>query len=80
MNGNEWYNEWQQITTSNNDWSFRLIFLFFRIRQEPTTKHPKENALNIEENLEKQRLSTNKPLRRNINSKKQELSLWYIQL
>ena len=40
-NDNEWYNEWQ----------FQLIFLFFQIKQEPTTKHPKENFLNLEEDL-----------------------------
>ena len=34
----EWYNEWQRVTISAN-------FSFFQIREEPTTKHPKENSL-----------------------------------
>ena len=33
----EWCNEWQQVTISAN-------FSFFQIREEPTTKHPKENS------------------------------------
>ena len=58
--GNEWYNEWQRMTanykewqqeTRNNEWPFWLIFLFFQIREETTTKHPKENSLNLEEDL-----------------------------
>ena len=43
-------NEWQRMATSDNEWPFRLIF-FFQIRVEPTTKHPKENSLNLEEDL-----------------------------
>ena len=64
-NDNEWYNEWQRmrksdkewqrmvqrVTTNDNEWPFRLIFLFFQIRDEPTTKHLKENSLNLEEDL-----------------------------
>ena len=42
---------WQRITTSDSGWLFRLIFLFFRIRDEPTIKHPIENSLNLEEDL-----------------------------
>ena len=38
----EWYIEWQQVTISAN-------FSFFQIREEPTTKHSKENFLKIEE-------------------------------
>ena len=58
---NEWYNEWQRVvqrvttsgsgTTNDNEWLFPLIFLFFQIREEPTTKHSKENSLNIEKDL-----------------------------
>ena len=42
-------NEWQRVTTNDNEWPFRLTF--FQIREEPTTKHPKENSLNIEEEI-----------------------------
>ena len=38
-------NEWQRVTMSAN-FSFS-----FQIRCEPTTKHPKENSLNLEEDL-----------------------------
>ena len=51
-------NEWQGITTngtmSDNEWQRVTIstnFSFFQIREEPTTKHPKENSLNLEEDL-----------------------------
>ena len=37
-------NEWQQVTILAN-------FPFFQIREKPTTKHPKENSLNFEEDL-----------------------------
>ena len=46
-NDSEWYNEWQwiqRVTISAN-------FSFFQIRKEPTTNHPKENSLNLEEDL-----------------------------
>ena len=51
-------NEWQRVTTSgttnDNEWQRVTIsanFSFFQIREEPTTKHPKENSLNLEEDL-----------------------------
>ena len=47
-------NEWQRMTTSENKWRRVTIsakFPFFKIREGPTTKHPKENSLNIEEDL-----------------------------
>ena len=47
-NENEWYNEWQLMTTSDH---FGWFFFFFQIREEPTNKHPKENSLNLEEDL-----------------------------
>ena len=61
-NDNEWYDEWQQVTTSgtiiDNDWynewqqgTISANFSFFQIREENTTKHPKENSLNLEEDL-----------------------------
>ena len=39
------------MATSDNEWSFRLIFVFFQMKEEAPTKHPKENNLNIEEDL-----------------------------
>ena len=53
---------------------------FFQIREEPTTKHLKENSLNIEEDLGRRPIelrAETKPLRRYINSKKEE---WQKQL
>ena len=54
---NEWYNEWQRVTTNDNEsqrMAFKAIFFFFfRIREEPITKHPKEKSLNFEEDLDK---------------------------
>ena len=44
----------QQMITSDNEWQRVAIpanFSFFQIREEPTTKHPKENSLNLEEDL-----------------------------
>ena len=41
----------QRGTTNDSEWPFQLIFLFFQVREEPTTKHPKENSLNLEEVL-----------------------------
>ena len=38
-------NELQRMTISANS-------SFFRIREESTTKHPKENPLNLKEDLE----------------------------
>ena len=49
---NEWQRLVQWVTTNDNEWSFRLIFLFFfQIKEKLTTKHPKENSLNLEEDL-----------------------------
>ena len=47
----EWYNEWQRVTTNDSEWQPVTISanFFFQIRQEATTKHPKENSLNIED-------------------------------
>ena len=60
-NNNKWYNEqykeWQRVVqrmiTSDNEWQWVVIlanFLFFR--EEITNRHPKENPLNLEEDLE----------------------------
>ena len=59
--------KWQRVAISAN-------FSFFWIRAEPTSGHPKENSLNIEEDFEEGYWikSRNKPLGRNINSKTQE--------
>ena len=55
---NKWYNEWKRMTkngaTSDNKWqgvAFSANLSFLRIREEPTTKHPKENSLNREEDF-----------------------------
>ena len=45
---NEWYNEWQRAAISANS-------SFFRIREGSTTKHPKENSLNLKEDLEEKK-------------------------
>ena len=53
-NVSEWYNEWQRVTTNDNEWQRLTIsvnFSFFQIREEPITKHPKENSLNLEKDL-----------------------------
>ena len=44
-NDNEQYSEWQQAVISAN-------FPFFLENKRTTTKHPKENSLNYEEDLE----------------------------
>ena len=51
-NTDEWYNKWQGMTTSGttSDNERRRVTIspnlsFFQIREEPTTKHPKENYL-----------------------------------
>ena len=46
--------EWQRMTMSDKEWQRGTIsanFSFFQIREEPTTKHPKDNSLNIVEDL-----------------------------
>ena len=63
---NEWQTvttndkQWQRMTTSgttsDNECQRVTIpanfsFSFFQIKEEPTTKHPKENFLNLEEDL-----------------------------
>ena len=44
------------MTTSDNEWQWVVVlasFLFFeREREEPTNKHPLENSLNLEKDLE----------------------------
>ena len=42
--------ECQQVTTNDNKWLFRPDSLFFR--EESTNRHPKENPLNFDEDLE----------------------------
>ena len=87
-NDNEWQRvttndkEWQRVTRNDNEWhnerqrvTISVNFSFFQIREEPTTKHPKENSLNLEEDLWLFNWikSRTKYPRRNTNSKKQEL-------
>ena len=83
---NEWQQvttndkEWQQLTTSgtsDNEWQRVVIlnwFLFFRIREELTIMHPKQTLQTLRKILKRDYWikSRNKPLRRNINRKKQE--------
>ena len=47
-NDNECYNECQRVAISANS-------SIFRIREDSTTKHPKENSLNLKEDLEEKR-------------------------
>ena len=47
-NDNEWQRVVQRVTTNENEWQRVTISAkFFQIREDPTTKHPKENSLNI---------------------------------
>ena len=57
--------EWQRMTTSgttsDNECQRVTIpanfsFSFFQIKEEPSTKHPKENFLNLEEDLWRRRI------------------------
>ena len=41
----EWYSKWQQVVISANS-------PFYPTREKPTTKHPKDNSLDLEEDLE----------------------------
>ena len=62
----EWYNErqqvrdneWQQMTTSDNKWQWVVILanfpFFFRIREEPTTMHPKETLSTLKRILKRE--------------------------
>ena len=45
------------MTASDSKWSFWLTFPFFRITEELTTMHPKENSLNTAEDLEERLLN-----------------------
>ena len=47
-NDNEWYNKWQRMTASGH---FGYFFFFDQLREEPSTKHPEENSLSLEEDL-----------------------------
>ena len=50
----KWQRMVQRVTTNDNEWQRVTIsanFSFFQVREESTTKHPKENSLNLEENL-----------------------------
>ena len=37
---------------SDNEWSFWLIFHFFPKKEETSSKHPEENSLTLEGDLE----------------------------
>ena len=77
-NESDWYNDWQRVTKNDDEWqrvTISAIFSFFRTKQEPKTKHPKENYLTLKRTLKRDYWikSRSKPLRRNINSKRQKL-------
>ena len=60
-NDNEWQlmtasdktsdKKWQQMTSSDND-GMVISANFLFCREEPINRHPKENSLNLKENLE----------------------------
>ena len=57
-------NKWQRVvhwvTLNRNEWQRVVIsanFPFFRIREGPTTKHPKGDSLNLEEDLKEELLN-----------------------
>ena len=52
-------------TTSDNEQSFRLNFLFCELGEEPTTKNYKENSLNLGKGLlnKEQKLAPKKKYR-----------------
>ena len=76
---NEWYNERQRMRTSDNKSSFWLIF-FYRIREKPTSMHPKLTLYTLRMIMKRDYWikSKNKPLRRNINGKKQESRQFFV--
>ena len=50
----------QLVSRSDNEWQPVIIsanFPFFRIREGPSTKHPKANFLNLAEELEEELLN-----------------------
>ena len=50
----------QLVSRSDNEWQPVVIlanFPFFRIREGPSTKHLKENSLNLAEDLEEELLN-----------------------
>ena len=55
MNDNEWQRMATSGTASDKEWQWVTISanfsFFFQIREESTTKHPKENFLNLEGDL-----------------------------
>ena len=52
-NDNEWYKEWQRMTPSDNEWSFKLAFFFTNKRGTYLYRtHPVDNYLILEEDVE----------------------------
>ena len=50
----------QLVSSSDNEWQPVIIlanFPFFRIRERPSTKHPKASFLNLAEELEEELLN-----------------------
>ena len=55
---NEWYNAWQRVATNDHKWQRVAVTAnssFLRIKEESATKYPKENSLNLKEDLEEKR-------------------------
>ena len=46
-------NEWQRMTTSDNEWQRVVVSAIFK----RTNKHPRENSLHLEEDLEENLLN-----------------------
>ena len=57
MSDSELYKEWQRMATSDGKLPFWLIFLFCKLREEPTSMQLKENSLNLEEDVEEEPLN-----------------------
>ena len=78
-NDNEWYNEWQRMTWTDNKRSFQLIFPFFE-KKHTTTNNLKDNSLNLEVDLDigLLNLEQKQHLRRNNNSQKQKFRQFFV--
>ena len=78
-------NEWQRVTTNDNEWQRVVIsanFPFFQIKEDPTIppSTQKRTLSTLRRTLKRNYWikSRKKPLRENINSKKQELGQFLV--